>query len=223
MRRCDSLKTRRLTFPSFETRAEIARHVARARIACALAARSDGAPLYPGTARVMCGGRTRGPASRRASPMPSASTWPRPSEWAGRLRWRETGAGPAARPVTVAADPAAWGDVILGRKDTPTSYHLSVVIDDALQGVTHVVRGQDLFWSTSVHRLLQALLGLAAPAYHHHRLMLDADGRKLSKSHASNRPARTARPGHDTRRYPPARRACQVGLASSGESHAMAS
>ena len=64
----------------------------------------------------------------------------------------------------------------------PTSYHLSVVVDDALQGVTHVVRGQDLFWSTSVHRLLQALLGLPAPTYRHHRLILDADGRKLSKS-----------------------------------------
>ncbi len=103
-------------------------------------------------------------------------------EWAGPLSWRETGAGPSGETGEVAAEPAAWGDVVLGRKDTPTSYHLSVVVDDALQGVTHVVRGQDLFWSTSVHRLLQALLGLAAPVYHHHRLILDADGRKLSKS-----------------------------------------
>ena len=89
---------------------------------------------------------------------------------------------PSGESGEVAADPAAWGDVILGRKETPTSYHLSVVVDDALQGVTHVVRGQDLFWSTSVHRLLQALLGLPAPVYHHHRLILDADGSKLSKS-----------------------------------------
>src|SRR5262249_6962583 len=64
----------------------------------------------------------------------------------------------------------------------PTSYHLSVVVDDALQGVTQVVRGQDLFWSTSVHRLLQALLTVPVPAYHHHRLVLDSEGRKLSKS-----------------------------------------
>ena len=64
----------------------------------------------------------------------------------------------------------------------PTSYHLAVVVDDALQGVTHVVRGNDLFWSTSVHRLLQMLLGLPAPVYHHHRLILDSDGNKLSKS-----------------------------------------
>ena len=82
----------------------------------------------------------------------------------------------------VIAQPEAWGDVILARKETPTSYHLSVVIDDALQGVTDVVRGQDLFWSTSVHRLLQTLLGLPQPAYRHHRLVRDASGQKLSKS-----------------------------------------
>jgi glutamyl-Q tRNA(Asp) synthetase len=82
----------------------------------------------------------------------------------------------------VPVSPAVWGDVVLARKETPTSYHLAVVVDDALQGVTDVVRGQDLFAATGVHRLLQTLLGLAAPAYHHHRLLLDADGRKLSKS-----------------------------------------
>src|SRR4029077_6690109 len=82
----------------------------------------------------------------------------------------------------VAADPAAWGDVIVGRKETPTSYHLAVAIDDALQGVTEVVRGQDLFWSTSVHRLLQALLRLPAPTYHHHRLVPGPAGRKLSNT-----------------------------------------
>ena len=80
------------------------------------------------------------------------------------------------------AQPLAWGDVILARRETPTSYHLAVVVDDALQGVTDVVRGQDLFWSTSVHRLLQALLGLPQPAYRHHRLILDSSGQKLSKS-----------------------------------------
>jgi glutamyl-Q tRNA(Asp) synthetase len=104
------------------------------------------------------------------------------TEWTGPLRWSETGAGPSGESGDMAAEPAAWGDVIVGRKETPTSYHLAVVIDDALQGVTHVVRGQDLFWSTSVHRVLQALLDLPAPSYHHHRLILDADGKKLSKS-----------------------------------------
>jgi glutamyl-Q tRNA(Asp) synthetase len=100
----------------------------------------------------------------------------------GPLTWTESGAGPNGETGSVAAVPQAWGDVVLARKETPTSYHLSVVMDDALQGVTHVVRGQDLFWSTSVHRLLQELVGLPAPLYHHHRLVLDADGRKLAKS-----------------------------------------
>ncbi len=100
----------------------------------------------------------------------------------GRLFWDETGIGPNGQTGRIAAEPAAWGDVVLARKETPTSYHLSVVVDDARQGITHVVRGQDLFWSTSVHRLLQALLGLPAPLYHHHRLVLDAEGQKLAKS-----------------------------------------
>ena len=75
-----------------------------------------------------------------------------------------------------------WGDVVLARKEMPTSYHLAVTVDDALQGVSDIVRGRDLFWSTSIHRLLQALLGLPEPSYHHHKLILDADGNKLSKS-----------------------------------------
>jgi glutamyl-Q tRNA(Asp) synthetase len=98
-----------------------------------------------------------------------------------RLFWQESGEGPSGETGVVAADPAAWGDVVIARRDVPTSYHLAVVVDDALQGVTHVVRGRDLFHATSVHRLLQELLGLAPPAYHHHRLILDREGRKLSK------------------------------------------
>ncbi|NEJ70281.1 tRNA glutamyl-Q(34) synthetase GluQRS [Rhizobium phaseoli] len=95
------------------------------------------------------------------------------------LFWTETGDG---RSGEIAAEPEVWGDVILSRSDAPSSYHLSVVVDDALQGVTHVVRGFDLFAATSVHRLLQVLLDLPQPIYHHHRLILDAAGRKLSKS-----------------------------------------
>ena len=98
------------------------------------------------------------------------------------LAWAETGACPHGETGTVRANPAAWGDVILARKDIPTSYHLAVVVDDAAQGVTEIVRGRDLFHATAVHRLLQVLLGLPEPRYHHHRLLLDADGRKLSKS-----------------------------------------
>ena len=105
-------------------------------------------------------------------------------------RWRapacltlsETGSGPQGRTGRITAAPQLWGDVVLARKELPTSYHLAVVIDDALQGVTDVVRGQDLFWATAIHRLLQALLGLPEPTYHHHELVLDAKDDKLSKS-----------------------------------------
>ena len=79
-------------------------------------------------------------------------------------------------------DPTEWGDVILARKDIGTTYHLSVVVDDALQGVTHIVRGDDMKAATSIHRLLQELLGLPHPNYHHHQLLLHETGRKLSKS-----------------------------------------
>jgi len=100
----------------------------------------------------------------------------------GPLAWQETGSGPKGETGLITADPAAWGDVILSRADAPSSYHLSVVLDDALQDITHVVRGQDLFQATAVHRLLQRLLDLPEPVYHHHRLILGPDGRKLSKS-----------------------------------------
>ncbi|WP_245312999.1 glutamate--tRNA ligase family protein, partial [Bradyrhizobium macuxiense] len=139
------------------------------------------APLYPGTAKSL-------PSAERerliGQGMPYALRLDMTAALARAdgLRWRESGEGPAGETGDVAARPEAWGDVILARKETPTSYHLSVVIDDALQGVTDVVRGLDLFWSTSVHRLLQELLGLTPPAYRHHRLIRDAAGQKLSKS-----------------------------------------
>ena len=85
-------------------------------------------------------------------------------------------------PRQVAARPERWGDAVIVRKDVATSYHLAVVVDDAWQGVTHVTRGRDLFAATGLHRLLQVLLDLPAPIYHHHRLITDADGRKLAKS-----------------------------------------
>jgi glutamyl-Q tRNA(Asp) synthetase len=85
----------------------------------------------------------------------------------------------------VIADPARWGDVVLARRETPTSYHLSVVVDDALQGVSHVVRGRDLEAATDIHVLLQALLGLPTPLYHFHALLRDEAGDKLAKSRGS--------------------------------------
>ena len=78
--------------------------------------------------------------------------------------------------------PEQWGDAVILRKDVPASYHLAVVVDDARQGITHVTRGRDLFQATGLHRLLQVLLGLPEPLYQHHRLLVDADGRKLAKS-----------------------------------------
>jgi glutamyl-Q tRNA(Asp) synthetase len=177
----DKLNTMRLAFPSFESRAEIAHLVADRESHARWPRDPDGAPLYPGAARLM-------PEHERAARIAAGEPYAirldmtAAQDWTGPLRWTEAGAGPHGETGEIAAQPEAWGDVVLGRKDTPTSYHLSAVIDDACQGVTKVVRGRDLFWSTSVHRLLQALLGLPAPLYRHHRLILDADGRKLSKS-----------------------------------------
>ncbi|MEI8152406.1 MAG: tRNA glutamyl-Q(34) synthetase GluQRS [Hyphomicrobiales bacterium] len=174
----------RMTFPSFESRAELIHLVGDRDVRERWPRDPDGVPLYPGAARQMKE-PDRQARIARGEPYAIRLDIEKAMEWVGPLRWNETGAGPGGERGEIAADPAAWGDVIVGRKETPTSYHLSVVIDDALQGVTHVVRGQDLFWATSVHRVLQALLDLPAPEYHHHRLVLDADGRKLSKSTAA--------------------------------------
>jgi glutamyl-Q tRNA(Asp) synthetase len=169
------LRERGLIYPCFCTRGDIAR---------AIAGRPDwpgdpdGSPLYPGTCRDLdaAAGQARLTAGERA-------TWrldmTRALGEVGRLTWCEAGIG------EIEAQPRAWGDVVLARRDVATSYHLSVVLDDAQQGVSDVVRGKDLFAGTSVHRVLQELLGLPAPRYRHHDLMLDAGGQKLSKSRAS--------------------------------------
>ena len=177
----EKLQAQGLVYPSFESRAEIAVLVANREVAGEWPRDPDGAPLYPGTATLLSPAeRTRRLESGAAYALrlDMAAACAR----AGELGWVEHGEGPDGQIGAVAARPQAWGDVVLARKETPTSYHLSVTIDDALQGVTEVVRGQDLFWSTSVHRLLQALLGLPEPAYSHHRLIRDEAGRKLSKS-----------------------------------------
>ena len=171
-----------LVYPSFESRTEIARLVAERERSGPWPRDPDGAPLYPGRSRHMDAAER---ARRIASGAPYALRLDMTAAIArapASLTWVETGCGPNGETGVLAAEPAVWGDVVLARKETPTSYHLSVVIDDAAQGATHVVRGQDLFAATSLHRLLQALLGLPAPTYRHHRLILDADGRKLAKS-----------------------------------------
>ena len=176
----DGLIGRGLAYPSLMTRGEIRTRVAAAEKTGKPWPRDpDGSPLYPSD------DRERADFDRQqllASGIKHA--WRldmgKALEAAGRrLSWEETGDGDRGR---IAADPGVWGDVILSRSDAPSSYHLSVVLDDALQEITHVVRGLDLFHSTSVHRLLQTLLGLPTPVYHHHRLITDEDGRKLSKS-----------------------------------------
>jgi glutamyl-Q tRNA(Asp) synthetase len=170
-----------LVYPAFESRAEIARLIAEQEKRVPWPRDPDGAPLYPGTARALSPGeRTR--LTQSGAPYALRLDMAAACARVGQLNWVERGEGPQGETGTVAANPAAWGDVIIARKETPTSYHLAVVVDDALQGVTEVVRGQDLFWSTSVHRLLQQLLGLPQPDYRHHRLVRDAAGQKLSKS-----------------------------------------
>ena len=172
----DKLVRARLVYPAFESRAEIARLVA-ARGAD-WPRDPDGAPLYPGAARELSAAERR---RRIASGEPYALRLDLTAALARTgipLHWIEKQGGICGE---IPARPARWGDVILGRKEAPASYHLACVLDDALQGVTHVVRGLDLFQATSIHRLLQEILGLTAPAYHHHRLILDADGNKLAK------------------------------------------
>ncbi|HEY2185864.1 MAG TPA: tRNA glutamyl-Q(34) synthetase GluQRS [Xanthobacteraceae bacterium] len=173
------LDTSGALYPSFESRGEIAR-MARQR-GSAWPHDPDGMPLYPGNACALSAAERQ---ARIAAGEPYAVRLDMAAAVARvrSLTFVETGAGPQGQTGTICASPQVWGDVVLARKELPTSYHLSVVTDDAQQGVTDVVRGCDLFWATSVHRLLQALLALPVPNYHHHRLVLDESGRKLSKS-----------------------------------------
>ena len=150
----------------------------------------DGAPLYPGTCRHLS-------AAERDEQLAAGEehAWRLNMSRAlqvadamlngAALSWHEEGAGPQGETGRVVADAAAFGDVVLGRKDIGVSYHVAVVIDDAAQDVTHVTRGRDLFAATAVHRLLQVLLELPEPTYVHHRLITDDAGRKLAKRRAS--------------------------------------
>jgi len=161
----DGLREMGLLYPCFCTRRDIA--------ASASAPHGPDGPIYPGTCRGLSDAeRTRRMASethcwRIDMAAASARTGP--------LTWHDSIAG------EIVADPLSHGDVVLARKDAPVAYHLAVTIDDAAQGVSDVVRGEDLFAATHVHRLLQALLGLPTPRYHHHPLLRDAEGRRLAK------------------------------------------
>jgi glutamyl-Q tRNA(Asp) synthetase len=176
----DRLEAAGLVYPCFCTRAAIAAEIAASAAAPHPGSRSgaggpDG-PLYPGTCRALSPGERE----RRCAAEPHA--WrldaAKAAAEAGPIYWRDGD-------TEVQAEPEAHGDVVLARKDAPVSYHLAVTVDDSAQGVTDVVRGRDLYSATDVHRLLQALLGLPTPHYHHHPLLLDSDGRRLAKRHGA--------------------------------------
>ncbi|HYD67090.1 tRNA glutamyl-Q(34) synthetase GluQRS [Azospirillum sp.] len=157
-------------YPCFCTRKDIAAEIARA----GHAPHGPDGPLYPGTCRHL-------PESDRAARIASGAPYAlrldvaRAKGLTGPLRWHDQGKG------WQEATPEILGDVVLARKDTPTSYHLSVTTDDHIQGVTLVTRGEDLFFATHLHRLLQALLGYAVPEWHHHGLLTNERGERLAK------------------------------------------
>ncbi|MER8791068.1 tRNA glutamyl-Q(34) synthetase GluQRS [Mesorhizobium sp. M0983] len=172
-----------LVYPAFMSRSEIRAFIADSEKRGRDWPRDpDGVPLYPAADKAL-------PASERKRRIVEGA----PFAWrldvdaamarVGRdLTWAEYTDETLSEARRVEAHPQDWGDVVVARREIPTSYHLAVTMDDALQGVSHVVRGQDLYSATSVQRLLQQLLGLPQPAYFHHRLILGPDGRKLSKS-----------------------------------------
>ena len=166
-----------LLYPCFCTRKEIAEEIARA----VAAPHGPDGPLYPGTCRQL----TR---EARDARIASGASYALRLDVDKAMRavdqpltFVEHGAGPSGETGEQTARPALFGDIVVARKELPASYHLAVVVDDALQGVTLVTRGHDLFHATHIHRLLQACLGYAPPIYGHHRLILDASGKKFSK------------------------------------------
>jgi len=176
-----------LVYPCFATRKQITDAIAATGIGLRnWPVDPDGAPLYPGIyknmapaerSRLMWEGRTY------AWRLDMEKALAKAEEIAGApLTFFEEGEGPNGETGTCMVKPALFGDVVIARKDVPTSYHLAVTVDDAIQGITLVTRGQDLFPATYVHRILQVLLGLPEPRYRHHRLIRDGAGRRLSKS-----------------------------------------
>ncbi len=169
-----------LLYPCFCTRKEITDEIARA----VSAPHGAEGPLYPGTCRNLSAAARR---EKIAAGIPYALRLDafKAAAKAGPLTFQENGRGQNGEHGTIIANPVSLGDVVLARKDMPAAYHLAVVVDDAFQGVTLVTRGKDLFAATHVQRLLQALLSLPEPAYAHHRLILDVQGKKFSKRDAA--------------------------------------
>ncbi len=172
----NALRDQRLLYPCFCSRTEVA--------ALATGTDPDGAPLYPGTCRHMARSEQI-ERLERGDPVQFRLDTEAATARAGMLTYTVVGPLVTDRPQIRHARPERWGDVVLQRKGTPTSYHLAVVVDDAAQDITHVTRGRDMEAATDIHVLLQMLLGLTSPIYHFHRLILDEDGRKLAKSKGS--------------------------------------
>lgn len=172
-----------LLYPCFATRSEISEATETAPAPPALD--PDGTPLYPGLHKHLPKEEVAARLSR-GEPFALRLHMDRALDAlegiTGRRRAVFTELDGEGAPERIEMDPADWGDAVIVRKDVPASYHLAVTIDDGRQGVTHVTRGRDLYAATSLHRLLQTILGLSEPVYHHHRLLTDADGHKLSKS-----------------------------------------
>lgn len=179
------LQAKGLVYPCFCSRSEVKRATAarRAEAGGSWPVDPDNAPLYPGTCRALDPDEAARRVATGAPHVLRLAMDRAIGAVSGPAVYPVLDAGGATTPVT--ADPARWGDVVLARKDAPTSYHLSVVVDDALQGVSHVVRGRDLEAATDIHVVLQRLLGLATPLYHFHPLLLDEGGDKLAKSRSS--------------------------------------
>ena len=170
------LRAQGLLYPCFCTRAELTID--------ATGVDPDGATLYPGTCRHMDRG-AQIERLERGDPVQFRLDVEKAMDRVGTLTFSAVGPLITDRPQVRYARPERWGDVVLQRKGMPTSYHLSVVVDDAAQGITHVTRGRDMEAATDIHALLQLLLGLPSPIYNFHKLILDDDGRKLAKSKGS--------------------------------------
>ncbi|MFA5900493.1 MAG: tRNA glutamyl-Q(34) synthetase GluQRS [Hyphomicrobium sp.] len=173
------LEAQGLLYPCFAARSEID------AAATPEAIDPDGAPIYPGLHKGMAAKEIEARmenGERFALRLDMQRAMALAAKRLGGAPLTFTELDESGRPETVAAEPQRWGDAVILRKDVPASYHLAVVVDDARQEVTHVTRGRDLYAATGLHRLLQVLLGLPEPSYHHHRLLADSEGRKLSKS-----------------------------------------
>jgi len=176
----DTLQDQGLLYPCFCTRAEIAAEVARAIEAPHNMSLGPEGPVYPGTCRRLSEAQRQ---ERMTSGAPYALRLDaqKAADKVGALSFKENGAGPRGEHGAIAVDPMLFGDIVLARKEMPASYHLAVVVDDAFQDVTLVTRGNDLFAAAHIQRVLQTLLDLPAPDYAHHKLILDAQGKKFSK------------------------------------------